>query len=134
MVIAVVVSLGLAALILTAGSPLVAAGVALAMLAFTAPDIREVAHQMHQARPGLAALAATVAVLHLLAAAALIAARGIRRRAATTWPGRSTRGANPRPESAPSRLTVSLGGITGPHKDRRGNGDGRQPRPPPAAT
>jgi hypothetical protein len=42
--------------------------VALAMLAFTAPDIREVAHQMHQARPGLAALAATVAVLHLLAA------------------------------------------------------------------
>ncbi len=51
------------------------------MLALTALDIREGAHQMHQARPGLAALAATVAVLHLLAgAAALIAARGIRRR------------------------------------------------------
>jgi len=81
MAIAVVVSLGLAAQILTVGSPLVAAGVALAMLAFTALDIRELAHQMHQARPGLAALAATVAVLHpLAAAAALIAARGIRRR------------------------------------------------------
>jgi hypothetical protein len=40
-VIAVVVSLGLAALILTVGSPLAAAGVALAMLAFTALDIRE---------------------------------------------------------------------------------------------
>lgn len=50
MVIAVVVSLGLAALILTVGSPLVAAGVALAMLAFTALDIRELAHQMHEAR------------------------------------------------------------------------------------
>jgi hypothetical protein len=78
-VIAVVVSLGLAALILTVGSPLVAARVALAMLAFTALDIREVAHQMHEARPGLTAHAATVAVLRLLAgAAALIAARGIR--------------------------------------------------------
>jgi hypothetical protein len=53
--------------------------VALAMLAFTAPDIREVAHQMHQARPRLAALATTVAVLHLLAAA-VMAARSIRRR------------------------------------------------------
>jgi hypothetical protein len=80
-VTAVVVSLGLAALILTVDSPLVAAGVALAMLAFTALDIREVAHQIHEARPALAALAATVAVLHLLAgAAALVAARGTRRR------------------------------------------------------
>ena len=71
---------------------------------------------------GLAALAASAAVLHLLADAALIAARGIRRQpggistaaAATTRPGRSTQGANPRPESAPSRLTVWQGGITGP--------------------
>ena len=52
MAIAVVVSLGLTALILTVGSPLVAAGVALAMLAFTALEICELAHQMHQARPG----------------------------------------------------------------------------------
>lgn len=50
MVIAVVVSLGLATLILTVGSPLVAAGVALTILAFTALDIRELAHQMHEAR------------------------------------------------------------------------------------
>lgn len=69
-VIAVVVSLLLAGLVLTVRSPLLAAGVALAMLAFTALDIRELTHQLHESRPGLAALAATVAVLHLLAAAA----------------------------------------------------------------
>jgi hypothetical protein len=78
-VLAVVVSLLLAALILTVGSPLLAAGVALAMLALTALDIREVTHQLHESRPGLAALAPTVALLHLLAgAAALLATRGTR--------------------------------------------------------
>jgi hypothetical protein len=80
-VLAVVVSLLLAALILTVGSPLLAAGVALAMLAFTALDIREVTHQLSESRPGLAALAATVALLHLAAgAAALLATRGTRSR------------------------------------------------------
>jgi hypothetical protein len=78
-VIAVVVSLLAAVLILTVGSPLLAAIVALAMLTFTALDIREVIHQLHESRPGLAALAATVALLHLLAgAAALLAARDAR--------------------------------------------------------
>ncbi|HEX9354795.1 MAG TPA: hypothetical protein VF933_13395 [Streptosporangiaceae bacterium] len=42
-------------------------------------DIREVTHQLHESRPGLAALAPTVALLHLLAgAAALLATRGTR--------------------------------------------------------
>ena len=72
--VAVVLSLLLAALILTVGSPLLAAGVAVAMLAFTALDIRELTHQLHESRPGLAALAATVALLHLLAAAAALRA------------------------------------------------------------
>lgn len=71
-VIAVVVSLLLAALILIVGSPLAAAAVTLAMLAFTALDIREVTHQLGESRPGLAALAAAVALLHLLAAAAAL--------------------------------------------------------------
>jgi hypothetical protein len=66
--IAVVVSLGLAAQILTVGSPLVAVGAALAMLAFTALDIRELPTRCTKHAPA-GALAATVAVLHLLAAA-----------------------------------------------------------------
>ena len=61
-VVAVALSLLLAALILTVGSPLLAAGVALAMLAFTALDIREVAHQLHESHSGLAALAAAIAL------------------------------------------------------------------------
>lgn len=78
-VIAVVVSLLLAALVLTVRSPLLAAFVALIMLAFTALDIRELTHQLHESRPGLAALAATVAVLHLSAgAAAVLATRSAR--------------------------------------------------------
>jgi hypothetical protein len=67
-VTAVALSLVLAALILTAGSPLVAAGVALAMLAFTALDIREMTHQLGESHTGLATLAAAIAGLHLLAA------------------------------------------------------------------
>jgi hypothetical protein len=39
------------------------------MPAFTALDIREVAHQLNESHSGLAALAATVALLHLLAGA-----------------------------------------------------------------
>jgi hypothetical protein len=55
------------------------------MLAFTALDICEVTHQLHESRPGLAALAAAVALLHLLAgAAALLAASGTRQ------PGRTS--------------------------------------------
>jgi hypothetical protein len=71
-VIAVVVSLLLAGLILTVGSPLLAAGVALVMVAFTALDIREVIHQLHESRTGLAALAAAIAALHLAAGAAAL--------------------------------------------------------------
>ena len=78
-VAAVAGSLLLGALILTVGSPLLAAGVVVTMLAFTALDIREVTHQLGESRPGLAALAATVALLHLLAgAAALLTTRGTR--------------------------------------------------------
>src|SRR6266568_3124239 len=51
-VIAVAVSLVLAALILTVRSPLVAAGIALAMLAFAALDIREVTHQLTESHSG----------------------------------------------------------------------------------
>jgi hypothetical protein len=39
------------------------------MLAFALLDIREVAHQMRESRPGLAALAAAVALGHLGAGA-----------------------------------------------------------------
>ena len=50
------------------------------MLTFAALDIRELTHQIHESRPGLAALAAAVALLHLLAAAtALLAWRTTRR-------------------------------------------------------
>ena len=87
-VFAAVLSLLLAALIQTVGSPLLAAGVALAMLAFTALDIRELTHQLHESRAGLATLAATIALLHLLAAAAALrAARDTRRQ-----PGARTAG------------------------------------------
>jgi hypothetical protein len=86
-VIAVVISLLLAALILTMRSPLVAAGVALAMFAFTALDIREVTHQLNESHVGLAALAATIAALHLAAgAAALLAALATHRQPGATSP------------------------------------------------
>jgi NO-binding membrane sensor protein with MHYT domain len=75
----------MAALILTVGSPLVAAGVALAMLAFTVLDIREVTHQLNESHAGLAALAAAIATLHLLAAAAAL----LTIRHARTRPGAS---------------------------------------------
>ena len=81
-IIAVALSLLLAALILTVGSSLVPAGVAAAMLAFTVLDVREVTHQLTESRSGLAALAATVALLHLLTAvSALLMARAARSRA-----------------------------------------------------
>jgi len=76
----VALSLLLAALILTVGSPLLAISVALVMLAFTALDIRELTHQLNESHAGIAALAATVAMLHLAAgAAALRTARDTRR-------------------------------------------------------
>lgn len=81
-IIAVALSLLLAALILTVGSPLVPAAVAAAMLAFAVLDVREVTHQLTESRPGLAALAAAVALLHLLTAvSALLVARAALSRA-----------------------------------------------------
>jgi hypothetical protein len=74
-VIAVLLSLLLAAAVLGVSSPLLLTSAALAMLAFAALDIREVTHQLNESRPGLAALAAAVALLHLLAAAAALTAR-----------------------------------------------------------
>jgi hypothetical protein len=86
-VLAVAVSLVLAALILTVRSPVLAAGVALVMLAFTALDIREVTHQLNQSHSGLAALAATIALLHLAAGAfALLAARNTRNQPRASTP------------------------------------------------
>ncbi len=79
-VIAVAVSLVLAALILTVRSPLLAAVVALVMLGFTALDIREVTHQLNESHSGLAVLAAAIAALHVAAgAAALLTTRDRRR-------------------------------------------------------
>lgn len=81
-VIAVALSLLLVALILTVGSPLAPAGIAAAMLAFTVLDVPEVTHQLTESRSGLAALAATVALLHLLTAvSALLVARAAPSRA-----------------------------------------------------
>jgi hypothetical protein len=79
-VTAVAVSLLLAALILTAASPLLVGIVALTMLVFTALDIRELTHQLNESHLGLAALAAAIAALHLFAGAtALITIRDTRR-------------------------------------------------------
>jgi hypothetical protein len=79
---AVVVSLLLAAAILAFGWPIVAAIIVLAMLAFAALDIREVLHQVTESRPGLAALAALVALLHVAALGAATVV-GVSRIAAT---------------------------------------------------
>jgi hypothetical protein len=67
-----------ASLALTAASwlrrqtPVLLAVVAIVMLAFTARDVREVAHQLDINKDGVAVLAGAVAALHL--AAALVAA------------------------------------------------------------
>jgi hypothetical protein len=58
--------------ILTIGSPMLAAIVALVMLAFTALDILEITHQLNESRPALAAPTAAVAALHLVAGAAAL--------------------------------------------------------------
>jgi Flp pilus assembly protein TadB len=74
--LAVALSLALAAGVwLRPGWGLWLATVAVAMLAFGALDVREVAHQLDESSGGLAALAAGIAVLHLTAAtiAALMA-------------------------------------------------------------
>ena len=84
-VVAVLLSLLLAAVILTLSSPVAAAATALTMTTFAALDVAELAHQLHETNSGLAALAATVALLHLLAAAtAVYLAASTRHRAAAT--------------------------------------------------
>jgi len=84
-VVAVLLSLLLAALMLTLSSPVAAAVTALAMAAFLGLDIFELAHQLHESRSGLAALAGTVGFLHLLAAAAaLLTIADTRRRLSVT--------------------------------------------------
>jgi hypothetical protein len=62
-------------------TPALLAAVAMAMLAFAALDIREVAHQLDIDKDGVAVLAGAVAALHLAAAlvAAAMASRGWRR-------------------------------------------------------
>ncbi len=72
--IAILLSLVLAAAVIAVRSPLLLPGVALIMLTFAALDIRELTHQIHESRPGLAGLAAAVALLHLLAAATALLA------------------------------------------------------------
>jgi hypothetical protein len=74
-VAAVLLSLALAAAVIAVRSRWLLPGVAFIMLAFAALDIREITHQVHESRPGLAALASTVALLHLLAAASALLAR-----------------------------------------------------------
>jgi hypothetical protein len=78
---AVIGSLLLALALLLIGSPLLAAAVAVATVAFAGLDIKEVAHQIDLSHPGIAGLAAAVALLHLLAASTcvLLALRAGRR-------------------------------------------------------
>jgi hypothetical protein len=57
-------------------APGVLAVTALAMFAFAALDIREVVHQLDEDRPGIALLAAVIAVLHLSAAGLAAATAG----------------------------------------------------------
>ena len=73
-VVAVLLSLVLAAAVIGVRSRGLLPGVAVIMVAFVALDIREITHQVSESRPGLAALAATVALLHLLAAASALQA------------------------------------------------------------
>lgn len=74
-VAAVLLSLVLAAAVISVRWRWLLPGVALIMLAFAVLDIHEVTHQVHESRPGLAALASAVALLHLLAAASALLAR-----------------------------------------------------------
>lgn len=77
-VLAAAFSLALAAAVwLLPGSVPVLALVVVAMVAFTALDVREVVHQLDEDNGGLALLAGVVAALHLgVAAVALAPARG----------------------------------------------------------
>jgi len=71
-VLAALVSLGLAAAVWTRPRSLIVLGVvAAAMVLFAALDIREVIHQVDESRTGLAVLAGIVAALHLAAAGAI---------------------------------------------------------------
>lgn len=69
-VIAVLISVLFAAALLSIGSSVLAAILALVMLALVALDIREIIHQLDESRTGLATLPATVALLHTLVAVA----------------------------------------------------------------
>ena len=74
-VLAVLVGLGLAALVASrlGRLPGVLIAVALIAIAWAALDVREVVHQLDESRTGIAVIAMAVAVLHV--AAALLAAR-----------------------------------------------------------
>jgi hypothetical protein len=74
LLLAVAVSLLLAAAVWRTGTPWLLVLVAVAMAAFAALDVREVVHQIGESRTGLTLLAALVAAVHLAAAA--LAARG----------------------------------------------------------
>jgi hypothetical protein len=67
--LAVVLSIGMAVAVLVTDRRDLLIAVAVAMLAFTLLDVREVAHQIREARAGLAALATVVTVGHLAAGA-----------------------------------------------------------------
>jgi hypothetical protein len=78
---AVLASLALAAAgWLRPQTPALLAAVAIAMLAFAALDIREVAHQLDIDKDGVAVLAGAVAALHLAAALAAAAMATLARR------------------------------------------------------
>jgi hypothetical protein len=79
--LAALVSLGLAAAVWTRPRNLLVLGVAAAaMVLFAVLDVREVFHQIDENRTGLAVLAGVVAALHLAAATAIgLLARGDRR-------------------------------------------------------
>jgi hypothetical protein len=89
-VLAVIVSLGLAVLTGTRFGQLtgVLSAIALVALVWAVLDIREVLHQADESRTGIALVAAAVAILHVAAAvvAGRLAARA--RSAETTSPGR----------------------------------------------
>lgn len=69
LVLATVASLLLAAAVLRRPRTRLLVLVAIAMIAFAVLDIREVAHQLADDRTAIAILAATIATLHLVAAA-----------------------------------------------------------------
>src|SRR2546423_5047434 len=100
-VLAALLSLGLAAAVWTRPQSLVVLGVvAAAMVLFAALDVREIFHQVDEGRTGLAVLAGVVAALHLAAAAAIgLLSRGDGRLAGT---------AGTMPAHGPGRIRTSV--------------------------